>query len=520
MERTKKASWFDKPMPLKVLYGCCIVLAVLYVVRCLFVMIYDNDMFWMISTGREIIENGIPHTNVWIIDSNSQFIAQQWLYAVALAWFDGLGLMGFPLFVAIQFVLFIGLVIYFFRIKGVSLGKTFFSIMVVLIFCQTYIFSVRPELITLILLLTECISLEKFLKGGNKAFWWLFLLPVTMIAEINVHSSMWVFHYAVLAAYLVPAFYCPSSIKNKLYNKWIILLPFVIAMTGAMWYNPYGSEAVAYVIKSFMAKTFSYISVIEMERPYILSVVTVTLIPAIALAAACIAGKCAESVSLNMLLGFGFLSVYASRNIMFMTIVFLYLTRNAGQAVEGKLKIDWVKDVKNYLYPLFAVGYAFVIYDFAFANADLFTSNLLDGCSENIVDIVEYVRDTRDEDSRIFAGFDSGGLFEYVGVKNVYMDARPELYTAVFTGDKDILANFAAFVCGKAYGMDMSELYERTDYANIDDWMRDYNFDYVVVENETERYLSGYMQASREYERVDEVSGDKYSLYRKAVSDG
>ena len=39
----------------------------------------NNDFWFLINTGKYIINNGIPHTEPFTIHSNLSFVAQQWL---------------------------------------------------------------------------------------------------------------------------------------------------------------------------------------------------------------------------------------------------------------------------------------------------------------------------------------------------------------------------------------------------------------------------------------------------------
>ena len=44
----------------------------------------DGDVWWLLATGREIAENGIPYTNPWSIYGNQGIVVQQWLSAFLL----------------------------------------------------------------------------------------------------------------------------------------------------------------------------------------------------------------------------------------------------------------------------------------------------------------------------------------------------------------------------------------------------------------------------------------------------
>lgn len=505
----KSDKWFDRPMPMKLFTVFCAGILILWTVCRCFSSVVDSDMLWTVSLGKEILKNGIPRTNIWTIDKQPGFVAQQWLYAVVLAFAEQFGTIGLALMLLLQVALLFILTMLFFKIKNVSAVKSFFCTAIVMIFCQIYVFCIRPELITILFLLVECIALEKFIVSGKCR--WLIFLPVMMLFEINFHASMWIFHYAVLAAYLVPAFYLKSSVKNDLYKHWRVVALFTVLMTGVMFINPYGIDAILYVFKSFAAKTFSYVQISEMTAPDIISEVTVTLTAAVGVLILCLKFKYIESTTFNVFLGFFAMSTLALRNIMFMSIVFVFLLRDFWQAIDGKINIDWKKDIKNNLYLIFAVGFVIIGLDFSTRFCPY--EEVLE--DSTMYELYDYIASSGKEDPKIFTGFDSGGYFEYAGFKNIYMDARPELYTSAFTGDKNILADYALNCIGYS-GFTNVQLTKKADHTCTKDWLDYYDFDYLVVSKVSEPRLAGYMEACSNYRQV-ETESVRYILYEKAV---
>lgn len=102
-----------KPISEKLFYVLFLMIPIFYLMERIVCSVYDSDMYFIIATGREILENGIPHTNVWTIDPGQGIVVQQWLYAVILALVDKAGYAGFSAFIAFQFVIFTGLWMYF-----------------------------------------------------------------------------------------------------------------------------------------------------------------------------------------------------------------------------------------------------------------------------------------------------------------------------------------------------------------------------------------------------------------------
>lgn len=45
---------------------------------------YDSDGWFLLATGKQIVENGIPYANPWSLVSYRPIVVQQWLHDVLL----------------------------------------------------------------------------------------------------------------------------------------------------------------------------------------------------------------------------------------------------------------------------------------------------------------------------------------------------------------------------------------------------------------------------------------------------
>lgn len=503
----KVKEWSEKPLSMKGLLCFIIVIVGFYLVESLFCKIYDSDMYFLIATGREILENGIPYENIWSIDKSSGFVAQQWLYCMIIALADKIGYAGFTTLVTVQFIGLLCLLNHFFNLKNLNKYVKMLCIAVVVFYSQIYLFCTRPELITMILLLTECIALEHFAKNGN---WkWLMLLPLTMIAEMNLHGSMWPMHFAIVLAYMVPAFYLKGVTDVSVFKKWKPVLLFTGLMVPVMFINPYGLDGILYIVKSFAADTFNYVNVQEIAPPIFFSASGLTIMLGLVFIFITYRLKTLDSVSLNIAIGFIALGMYASRNNMFAIFIMAYLLRCLGEAAQSLPNVDWKKDVKNNIIPILAFG-------ILMSGTSCLGSviGIFGGTSDNgLADIASYMKTNYTEDMRVFTGFNNGAYFEFKGFKNVYIDARPELYTDTFTDDKNILADYSKYCI---YGFDTNPE-DKDDVGfvteeEMDAWFYSYDFDYVIVSPLAESYLSCYMSLNDDY-RLVEFDNDTSSIY-------
>lgn len=519
-----------KPISEKLFYILFLMIPIFYLMERIVCSVYDSDMYFIIATGREILENGIPHTNVWTIDPGQGIVVQQWLYAVILALVDKAGYAGFSAFIAFQFVIFAGLWMYFFSLRGVSKKVSLLALVMLSMPAQDYMFSTRPQLITMILILGTCICMEKFRQKLDGR--WLIGLPVLACLEMQFHLSMWILHFAVILAYAVPAFYfrpfdktfeddslliCPRKHLKSILKVAVAM----VAMFGALFINPYGAEGVLYLVNSFRAHTFDYVQVMEVNATTFISPQGATICLCIALFLAAWKLGMLRGTTINMVFGFCFMMMLAIRNNTCCIFVMAFTVRDICAAAKTKVGvIDWKKDLKLYIVPILLFADLIFVTNFLASCENVFASG--NGSETNLPGIIDVIREDYNEDMHIFTGFNDGAYFEYEGFKNLYIDARPELYMSAFTGDKDILIDYSKYC---VYGYDVSSV-SLTSKAQVktgqpvlredlEAWFDSYDFDYVLVSPMAETYLSAYMLQRDDYERIESVSDAYHILYRK-----
>ena len=315
----------------------------------------DTDMFFMLAAGDEILDNGIPYTNVWSIDKSAGIVIQQWLYSVIVSLFNKMGVFGLFLLSLITIIIFVVATKIFFNVKECKNNGAFFLYLCITFAFSAYLFSIRPETITLVVLFMECCGLEMFKKTGHKR--WLWLLPVTMLLEINLHSSMWPLHYAILLAYFVPSLNHHLMNDSSLFRQKKDLILPTLAMTGVMFCNPYGVDNILYIVRSIEMGVFDILNIQECKAPTYFSCTTATILMFIAMSFVLVKCKKMDSVTMYLTLGIAVMTMSKVRHNMFNCIPFAYLCIGLYDAYisQDKVVIDWQKDIKRYLYALFAV---------------------------------------------------------------------------------------------------------------------------------------------------------------------
>lgn len=499
--------WLDKPMRYPAFYYLSIVASIFsYLLSTTLIHLYDTDTYFLIDTGREIMKNGFLYTNPWSIVENMGFICQQWLYCVIVAFMhNNFGGFGMFVLIASQVTLYCFLAYRFLRLKGITLGQSCIVIGALMIIGQSYTINSRPELITIIILLCLALSLEKYVASGK--WYWLLSIPVLNLLEINLHSSMWVFHYAVIVAYLVPAFYMKGLIvKEPKYKKLPVAIT-AIASLPVLLINPYGMDGVMYVFMTYKMHTFRWVDIAELALPDILSGVGIGALIMFTILIVTLVFKCAKSTSVNMVLGFGLLMLLAIRNNMFLVLAGLYCFRDLFSLPRFQsLSIDWKKNLNN------GVFLALLLMDFFFLGLFYNRFVYLDN-TEHIEDsvayainmntITDYLDEYAEDGVSIMTGFNSGAFLEYKGYRNLFIDARPECYGYLMTGGEYLLAEYSAHCEYGSYQVvdehvPNSENYFVTE-EDMEAWLAKYNFDYIIVMSGDDSYLQGYMQACDQY---------------------
>lgn len=503
----QKVSFLKRKMPVRVCFLFCVIAFAL-------LMMYNllngcsTDLYYVAATGREIVKNGFPHTSVWNIDRTGGFVVQQWLYCVIVYYLDALPVWSYSIFAMIQVVILAYLSFIFLKMRGLSKYKIGISVCFALFVDYIYIFIHRPETVTLILLMGECVALEKFRHTSKCRY--LFALPVIMILEMNFHGAMWPMHYAILAAYMVPAFYFKKAENIAIYASWKKLLPFVICMTGSMFLNPYGANGVAYAIRSLTVDTFRKLDIYEMNMPQLFSPSLGVLILSIFFLFFIIKYGHIDSIAANMIVGFTVLSLFTYRHVMFSYFTILFVASLFLQVDTLISKIDFQKDLYNYYY----IPFALLTLLLTSMNVSAFSNASGTGLIEcmkryepGVYAITQYLEDNDvDKHTRIFTS-SSGSCLEYCGYDNIYFDTRYELYSPVFTGGVDYASDFYKYCSsGVAYvsmfAKDDPDKSYIADDGTMQQWLDQYDFQYFIVGPDT-AYLSGYLAGNPNYERVD-----------------
>lgn len=474
---------------------------------------YDNDMWFILASGREIVENGIPMTNVFTWLPNLSTVIQQWLPdVVTYLTYSKFGIVGICVMVAIQIAALVASLLVLSR--KASGGKMRLETSLILIAASipalgSYI-SVRPQILTMIGITWTLVFLEAYRHTDD---WkWLIGLPITMIAHINCHMAMAPFDLFIIFLYLIPDVtkivkdIFPSftySFRDSSYGRKPLLIAFIVTCLATL-INPYGLNGAMYLLSSYGAADYGgYIkemgTITPWDSDYGMGMVLMTFIGAMAI------GRNRRDINFPgsvLLIVCTVLSYQHVRNVWLGALLSFPIAFQAFASV-GCVTGDKSKDPD----PIFADSIMWRLICGAFAIAavcscvTMSVSNAEMNIGSDGTSTPKDAMDWLDEngvskDAKIFNHFNSGGYIEWRGYKT-FIDARPELFEPSITGvDEHYYREY----------VDTS-----TGDGSYSDMLDKYSFDFLVVNDDTSLYND--LLSDKGY--VDVCDGSGYALFKR-----
>ena len=116
---------------------------------------------------------------------------------------------------------------------------------------------------------------------------------------------------------------------------------------------------------------------------------------------------------------------------------------------------------------------------------------------------VDYLNKNVGKNAHILTGFDWGGYLEYYGYKNIFIDARPELYMSKLNKtDKSPLVEYSELVAGgeKLFEDGKPRIISPSEtIAKTNEFLNKYKFDYILLDKSIELSMNIYLGMSSEW---------------------
>ena len=429
---------------------------------------YNNDIWFILATGREVFENGIPFTNPFALHEGLRVVVQQWGLAVELYLvFRLFGMAGVAVQTGVAFCVF-GLLFRKAASLFVSNGNRLIALAVIpctaLLVAARY-FSMRPILYSAIMLLIVYLVLERYKRTGSTLT--LAILPVIVIVHVNMHASFWLFDVVLAALYLL------SVPKNSVFDYYAYRkAPLVIAillMILASLVNPYVLDGSLYVLRSYgIASEFG---IVELQSPQLWSVSGLIIVLLLALTMFVLGRGASYSIDMQLTCltaGALLLEVKNGRNGWFFiaaaSLLMLALSRNLAHRIKPKQSLSQGRTILSASFVAVWGGCALC--------AAMYLHNgfeVEDGV-DTPVKAIETLSSEVSSDAKggvsLFNGFNNGGFFEWYGYR-VIMDPRPELWAPSITSSEvDYAREYVSYMDRELAASDIVD---------------EYDFDYILT---------------------------------------
>lgn len=430
--------------------------------------VIDSDTWFILNYGRYILNNGFPTIDPFTIHEGLHLVIQQWLVDIIFyKGYDLLGNIGIYIIVNI-----INLYIVYITYKILMLitdNKRNLSVLVTVIITSLFdlfFLTSRPQIFSTSILLTELYLLEKYRKTRNIKV--LYTLPLLSVIMINCHASMWLMLFCFYIPIIVESFkFKIGNISSMSGPKFKLLLILILMiMVGII--NPYGINAMTYVITSYNVPWIYYL-VDEMKTPNIhntTGIIIYTIVFAIYIIYIVFVNKKISVFHFLLLLGTTYLALSSNRGICFFIIASIY---PIAYYLQDKFYV--IKEPKNILKTrLLLITCIIVIGIIPFL---LVIFKYEPSFPESVNKGIDYLISTEEKENiRLYCSYEECNYAEYLGIKT-YSDSRAEIFLKVNNKKEDVL----------------EELYQLTkDKLNIEDFLTKYDFTHLIVHKETKLY--------------------------------
>lgn len=217
----------------------------------------DNDIWFLLNSGRYILIHGIPHMEPFTIHQDFHFVMQQWLSAV-IFWKVYASFGPYGLIILLHIVdIFITYIL--FRLCMLVSSRnwqiaTIITTVIGVIFISLFI-RTRPQIFSGLLLLIEIFFLEKYSLTQQKKY--LLILPFLSVLLINLHAALWPMLFVLMLPFIADALlgklrrlkqHFPHSTMHFPLSPLLICLCVSFAVGFC---NPYGWESMSYLSRSY-----------------------------------------------------------------------------------------------------------------------------------------------------------------------------------------------------------------------------------------------------------------------------
>ena len=423
----------------------------------------DNDLWYLLSEGRYIIQHGIYHTDMLSMHQGLDIVVQNWLSAVifwiiyAFMGFKGIFFMVMIVNIVICYLVYKISMLISENNKIVSIFVTIFTD----INLSLYFIVSRPQIFSFIILLLVIYLLELYIKKDDSKY--LKYIPLLSFLEINLHASLWWFIFLFMITYIIDGIRSKKLMLQGYRLKPIIICFIVSFLIGFI--NPYGYKAITFIFNSYGDK-YMLQYIYELQRynfnsligVHIFIVILVTMLLSVYFRKGTIRVRYLCMYCGTLILGM--VTIKAFNLFMLISTIPIALLlkdiviKNLDNIGSKKKKICYV------LITIMAIGLiGFDGYSYYKMNNKIeFKHNASDAVSS--IDLF-----TNNYPASVYVSFNDGGYVSFRGYKP-YIDPRAEVYLKKNNHKKDIYKEYYEFETGQ---------------IDKDEFIKKYNFDFILL---------------------------------------
>ena len=406
----------------------------------------DNDIWFLLTNGRYVLNHGIPHIDPFSIHEGLHYVMQQWLSSVIFyGVYKLLGKYGLLILVTIVYALIN--FIYYKLCKVVTNDKKISLVIttIVMILSQGYIVT-RPQIFTFLILLLELLCMEKYIRtnDGRKLVW----MPLLSVLLINMHASMWLLQFVFMLPVLCNCIKIKGITVDKIRFKPLFITIVLMLLGGFI--NPYGYEAITFVFKTYGIPEINEL-VTEMAAAnfsmFHWKLAVLLLLTIIGLITINKKVKLDIRDILFVCGSFLFASMHGKCIIYFIWYSGFILAKILScyedfAVVKDITKVFKKKLVINITRGLIIGLTGCLVFTFFFTSVELVKNYRME--TNDVGDIVDYIVDHYDVDNVVlFIDFTEGGYSEFKGIKS-YIDPRAEVFHDKLNKKENIIKEYLA----------------------------------------------------------------------------
>jgi len=419
----------------------------------------DNDIWFLLNSGRYVLQHGIPTIEPFTLHQNFSFLMQQWLSAT-IFWgiYSKLGAIGVLLLVFLFYCAIVAVTYKLtWHISGGNPIATFIATMITSAALKPVIVS-RPMVFTLFILICELYLVERFISSSKPAF--LIPLPLFSALLINLHAAMWPIQFVILLPYIIDSFrFKVLMIQGQGYPK-RYFFPVIALMFAAGFLNPYGWSAMTYIFRSYGYQEIGM--VLEMQPANINDGSGMLIFGSMFLLLAIYLLKKDRSTRLRYVLlslGTAVLALSSIRSFaLFAVCGFFSLAYFLRDVTLPESKIKTTKGVmrlRAVLIALVAVAVGGLLFQRVSGIAE-------ETEAPAVSPAVNYLLTHEQLDNMVlYTGYNDGGYAEYMGLKP-YIDPRAEVFVQKNNRTDDVMKEYYLLQMGEEYYKTVLDKYQFT----------------------------------------------------------